>query len=64
MFESSESQSTRPDITDIIEQLQEEVRTWSPTSILLSQTTPTEPKESRGSSVSSELGHELLTGSP
>ena len=64
VFESSESQSLRPDITDIIEQLQEEVRTWSPTSILLSQTITTEPKESRGSSVSSEFGHELLIGSP
>ena len=48
--ESSGSQAVRPDIVDIIKQLQDEVGTWSPTSILLPQTIPTGPKESRGSS--------------
>jgi len=43
-LESPDSPSVRPDITSIIEQLQDEARDWSPTSRLQSPTIPMERK--------------------
>ena len=62
VFESSEPGSIRPDITEVIGQLQDEAGTWSPASILEPQIVQTEAKENRGSPVYSEFDHELLTG--
>ena len=43
-LESPDSLSVRPDIINILEQLQDEAKNWSPTSRLLSPTIPMERK--------------------
>lgn len=62
-FESSDSPSARPDVMDIIGQLQAEAKNWNPTSRPLSPTIPMERKASCMSSVSSELAYVQLTQS-
>ncbi|KAF9647910.1 hypothetical protein BDM02DRAFT_3243768, partial [Thelephora ganbajun] len=52
-FESSDSSSTRPSITEILKQLQDEAKNWSPTSRLLAPQIPMERKASSASSFQS-----------
>ena len=59
--ESSDSQAIRPEIAEIIKQLQGEVGNWSPADRVLSPTIQMEPEESCVFSVSSQLAHAWLT---
>ena len=60
-FEPSESQSARPNIVDILEQLQDGAETWSPMNRLLSPPAQMERKTSCMSSVPYELVYVWLT---
>ena len=53
--ESSDSQAIRPDIADIIKQLQSEVGNWSPADRVLSPTIQVEQEDSCEYSVPSQL---------